>query len=103
MMMLSCNVEIDCLLAFFHWPCLFSLFLHPGHHAYRDVIEVMDNVDIDYLLTFFPGCISSLSQTLHTTLVMMLIMLLGVRLSLDTEHTRSGCPWDGKLGLLLSC
>ena len=78
--------------------CLFSLFLHPGHHAYRDVSDVVDNVEIHYLMTFFLGCISSLSHTLHTTLVMM---LLGVRLSLDTEHTRSGCPWDGKLGLLL--
>ena len=78
----------------FHRPCLFSLFLHPGHHAYRDVSDVVDNVDINYRLTFFLGCISSLSHTLHTTLVMM---LLGVRLSLDTEHTRSGCPWDENL------
>ena len=95
------NVEIDCLLTFFIGRVFF--LLHPGHHAYRDVSDVVDNVDIDYLLTFFLGCISSLSHTLHTTLVMMLVMLLGVRLSLDTEHTRSGCPWDGKLGLQLGC
>ena len=95
------NVEIDCLLTFFIGRVFF--LLHPGHHAYRDVSDVVDNVDIDYLMTFFLGCISSLSHTLHTTLVMMLVMLLGVRLSLDTEQTRSGCPWDGKLGLLLGC